>query len=35
MYSCREQMFLIDDPINQTFSLMGGCAKVTQVTRKR
>ena len=32
-YACREQMFLIDDPIDETFLMMEGCAKITQVTR--
>jgi len=32
-YSYRQQMFLIDDPIDETFLMLEGCAKVTQVTR--
>jgi CRP-like cAMP-binding protein len=32
-YTCREQVFLIDDPIDETFLMMEGCAKITQVTR--
>ena len=32
-YSCRQQIFLIDDPMDETFLMMEGCAKITQVTR--
>jgi CRP-like cAMP-binding protein len=32
-YAGREQMFLIDDPNDETFLMMEGSAKITQVTR--
>ena len=32
-YTCREQLFLIDDPNDETFLMIEGCAKITQVTR--
>jgi CRP-like cAMP-binding protein len=32
-YACRQQMFLIDDPVEEIFLMVEGCAKVTQVTR--
>ena len=32
-FSYRQQLFLIDDPIDEIFLMVEGCAKVTQVTR--
>jgi CRP-like cAMP-binding protein len=32
-FLCREQLFLIDDPIEETLLLLDGCAKITQVTK--
>lgn len=32
-YTSREQLFLIDDPNDETLLMIEGCAKITQVTR--
>ena len=32
-YACRQQMFVVDDPIDETLLIVEGFAKITQVTR--
>ena len=33
-FACRQVMFVMDDPIKETFLLLKGCAKVTQFTKE-